>query len=288
MTVPHEILARRNSRRNLVSRSVIFLLVVLSVIAVIPLLSIFFYVLGKGIAGINWAFFTQIPAPIGEPGGGMANAIVGSLKILGVAALMGIPWGVAVGFYLAEFGEEGKFAETVRLIIDLLASAPSIVVGLFAYAAIVVPMGKFSAYAGAFALTVIMLPIIARSTEEVVKRVPNSIREAGLALGLPRWKVISNIVARTSMAGIITSVILAIARVSGETAPLLFTAFNNQFWSSGLDNPTASLPVQIYTYAISPFEEWHQQAWAGALVLIMFVLVLNLATRLIFSQQRVE
>jgi phosphate transport system permease protein len=214
----------------------------------------------------------------------MANAIVGTGILVALASLIGIPVGIGAGVYLAEYGR-GKLATLLRFAIDLLASVPSIIVGLFAYAMLVVPLKRFSALAGACALAVIMIPIVARTTEELLRLVPQHIREAGLGLGIPRWKVILRIVLRGSLGGIATGVMLAIARAAGETAPLLFTALNNQFWSHRLDEPIASLPMQIYTYAISPYDEWHRQAWGGALLLMIFVLGLNLGTRAILRRQ---
>lgn len=255
-----------------------------SLFAVAPLLAVFVYALEKGISGVNLEFFTQLPAPVGEEGGGMANALVGTGILLGLASCIGIPLGVLTGVFLSEFGR-GKIATLVRFSVDVLTSVPSIIIGLFAYALVVVPMKHFSALAGAVALAIVMVPIIARATEEILKLVPVHVREAGLALGIPRWKVILRVVLPGSLGGITTGVMLAVARAAGETAPLLFTAFNNQFWARGVDQPIASLPVQIYTYAISPYEEWHRQAWAGAFVLITFVLSLNLLTRLILRRR---
>ena len=249
-----------------------------------PLLSVFIYVIQRGVSSVNWNFFTQLPTPVGETGGGMGNALLGTAWLVGLASLVGVPWGIAAGVYLSEYGR-GKLATTLRFVTDLMTSIPSIIIGLFAYALIVLPMKRFSVLAGAASLAVIMIPVVTRTTEELLKLVPVHIREAGLALGLPRWKVTLRIVLRGSMGGIATGVMLAVARVAGETAPLLFTAFSNRFWNRGLDQPTASLPVQIYTYAISPYEDWHRQAWAGALVLVLFVFVLNLTTRLVLRRQ---
>ncbi|MBY0472418.1 phosphate ABC transporter permease PstA [bacterium] len=254
-------------------------------LVLIPLLSVFAYVVKQGISSVNWNFFTQLPKPVGETGGGMANALLGTIELVLLAMLVGVPWGVATGVYLAEYGR-GKFARALGFCVDLMTSVPSIVVGLFTYTILVMPFKRFSAMAGGASLAIIMIPIVARTTEELLKLVPNHIREAGLALGIPRWKVTLWIVLRGSMSGIITGVMLAVARVAGETAPLLFTAFNNSYWSFKLDQPIASLPIQIYNYAISPFEDWHRQAWAGALVLVCFVLVLNLSTRILMRQPR--
>lgn len=282
--IPREVLGRHDGRRKLANAMMLAALYTLAIIAVTPLLAVFVYVLQKGFGGLTWEFFTELPKPVGESGGGMLNAIAGSAVLVGLASLVGIPWGIAAGVYLSEYGR-GKLARGLRLTTDLLTSVPSIVVGLFAYAVIVIPMGGFSAYAGGAALAVMMIPVVTKSTEEILKLVPTHIREAGLALGLPRWRVITSIVLRGSVKGLLTGVILSVARIAGETAPLLFTAFNNQFWPQGLRQPTPSLPVQIYTYAISPFEEWHNQAWAGALFLILFVFALNITTRLIFARK---
>jgi phosphate transport system permease protein len=250
-----------------------------SVLAIVPLLSVFVYVFQQGFPALNWAFFTNLPAPVGETGGGMGNAVIGTLILVGLAAVIGVPVGISAGIYLSEYGI-GKIAASLRFSIDLLASVPSIIIGLFAYALLVIPLKSFSAYAGSAALAVIMIPTIARSTEELLKLVPTHIREAGLALGIPRWKVIVKIVLRGSLSGIMTGVMLSVARAAGETAPLLFTALNSRFWPSGLRAPIASLPVQIYTYAISPYDDWHHQAWAGALLLVGSVFIFNLLTRL--------
>lgn len=254
-----------------------------AIVALTPLFSVLAYVITKGLPGLNLAFFTQIPKPVGEAGGGMANALVGTCTLVGIASLIGVPWGIAAGVYLSEYGQS-RVASLVRFGTDMLASVPSIVIGLFVYALVVVPMGGFSALAGGVALGILMIPTIARSTEEMLRLVPTHIREAGLALGLPRWKVILRIVLRGCVSAISTGVILAIARVAGETAPLLFTALNNRFWHQGLVQPIASLPVQIYSYAISPFSEWHTQAWAGALVLVLLVFVVNIGTRVFFRR----
>lgn len=254
-----------------------------SLVAVAPLFAILIYVIQKGGPALNWEFFTEIPKPVGETGGGLANAIVGTMVLVGLGAVVGVPIGIGAGVYLSEYGR-GKLATALRFSIDLLASVPSIIVGLFAYAMLVVPLKRFSALAGAIALAVIMIPIIGRTTEELLRLVPQHIREAGLALGIPRWKVILRVVLRGSLGAIATGVMLAVARAAGETAPLLFTALNNQFWSHRLDEPIASLPMQIYTYAISPYDDWHAKAWGGALLLMLFVLGLNLGTRAILKK----
>jgi phosphate transport system permease protein len=278
------LLSKRDPSRKVRNVLMIGLLLLAALVAVAPLLAVFVYALERGISGVNVAFFTRLPAPVGEEGGGMANALVGTGVLLGLASCIGIPLGVFTGVYLSEFGR-GKVASLVRFSVDVLTSVPSIIIGLFAYAVVVVPMKHFSALAGAVALAIVMVPIIARATEEILKLVPVHVREAGLALGIPRWKMILRIVLPGSIGGITTGVMLAVARAAGETAPLLFTAFNNQYWARGIDQPIASLPVQIYTYAISPYEEWHRQAWAGAFVLICLVLSLNLLTRLILRRR---
>jgi phosphate transport system permease protein len=214
----------------------------------------------------------------------MANAMLGSLVMIALASAVGIPMGIAGGVYLSEYGP-GKLASTLRFSIDLLASIPSIIIGLFAYAMLVLPMKRFSALAGGLALAIIMIPTVARTTEELLRLVPIHIREAGLALGIPRWRVTLSVVLRGALGGIMTGVMLAVARAGGETAPLLLTALNSQFWFKGVDQPVASLPVQIYNYAISPYDDWHRQAWAAALILVLFVFILNLITRLLIRRQ---
>jgi phosphate transport system permease protein len=250
--------------------------------ALLSLGGVFSYLIFKGLPSVNFDFFTKLPSPVGETGGGMANALVGSSILVVLASLVGIPWGIATGVYLSEYGR-GKLGTLVRFSVDMLASVPSIVVGLFIYVLLVKPMHRFSAIAGGAALAILMIPTVARTTEELLRLVPEHIREAGLALGIPRWKVTLRLVLRGCVAGITTGVMLSIARVAGETAPLLFTALNNRFWHQGLDQPIASLPVQIYTYAISPFDDWNRQAWAGALLLVVFVFTLNIVTRFILK-----
>lgn len=274
----------RNQRRKAINLLVSTLAFLCAAITIIPLLMILGHLLSQGMAALNLDFFTRLPKPVGEAGGGMANAIVGTLTLIGLACLIGLPIGVIGGIYLAEFGDN-KTGWCVRFLSDVLNGTPSIVIGIFAYTVVVLPMRRFSALAGGFALGIIMIPTVIRATEELVKLVPISVREAGLALGIPQWKVILRIVLPSAKAGIVTGVILALARIAGETAPLLFTAFGNQFWQRGLDQPIASLPVQIFTYAISPFEDWHRQAWAGALVLIAMILLTSILTRLVTKGQ---
>ena len=238
---------------------------------------------------IDWkdlGFFIHTPTPVGVPGGGMGNAILGTLTLVAIASCVGLPIGILAGVYLSEFGKKSKFAWMVRFTADVLSGVPSIVTGIVAYALIVKTMHHFSALAGGVALGFMMIPITTRTTEELVKMVPHSIREASWALGVPQWKTILSIVIRTARNGILTGVLLSIARIAGETAPLLFTAFNNQFWPHGINEPTASLTVQVFTYAISPFEDWHDQAWTGALVLLLLVLGVNMAAKLLFKNPR--
>jgi phosphate transport system permease protein len=245
-------------------------------------ISVLFFILGyiiyHGISGVDLNFFTKLPKPVGETGGGMANAIVGTIKLVALASLLGVPVGLMGGIYLAEFGR-GPVAFWVRYATDVLNGVPSIVMGIFAYTILVLPFKKFSAMAGGFALGVMMIPIAVRSTEEFLKVVPWVVREAGLALGLPKWKVILFVVIPTCFRGLLTGILLDISRVAGETAPLLFTAFSNRYWAKGWMEPIASLPVMIYTYAIAPYEDWHRQAWAAALVLVSLVLLTNTITR---------
>ena len=240
------------------------------VLVLAPLVAIFAYLVYKGIGSVNLAFLTQIPKPPGELGGGMANAIAGSVVILALASLLGVPVGIGAGIYLAEYGRN-RFGDSIRFVSDVLNGVPSIVIGIVAYAIVVLRQKHFSALAGGVALAIMMIPTITRTTEEMLLLVPNVLREAAYGLGIPRWRTMLSIVLRTATSGIITGVMLAFARVAGETAPLLFTAFGNQYWNWKLDQPTAALPLQIFTYAISPYDDWHRQAWAGALVLIVLI-----------------
>ncbi len=250
--------------------------------------SVLFFILGylvyHGGKNVNWSFFTRLPKPVGEPGGGMANAIVGTAKLMFVAVLLGAPVGIVSGVYLSEFG--GKtLSFFVRYTADLLNGVPSIVIGIFAYAIIVLPARHFSTLAGGFALGIMMIPIILRGTEEFLKAVPNTLREGGMALGVSKCRTVLTLVVPAASSGIIAAVMLALARIAGETAPLLFTAFSNRYWSPGFNEPIASLPVMIYTYAIGPYPEWHEQAWTAGLVLLGLVVVLNVATRLVFARK---
>jgi phosphate transport system permease protein len=254
-----------------------------SVLVLAPLLAIFGYLVYKGIGSINLAFLTQTPKPVGEAGGGMANAIVGSALILGIGSLIGVPLGIGAGIYVAEIGR-GAFAKVVRFTADVLNGVPSIVIGMAVYALVVIRQGHFSAVAGGIALGIMMIPTIARTTEEMLLMVPHTIREAALGLGIPQWRTTLSIALRTAASGVITGVMLAFARVAGETAPLLFTAFGNQFWNLNPNEPTAALPLQIFVYAISPFDEWHKQAWAGSLVLITLIVGAVFMVRLATSR----
>ncbi len=271
--------------RKLVNQLMLGLCYLFLGIGIAVLIAVLGYTVAQGASSINLEFFTNTPQPVGETGGGVANAIVGSFIIVAVAMVIGLPIGIGSGVYLAEYGR-GRLADTVRFFADVLTGIPSITIGLFAYTLLVVPLHTFSAIAGGFALGIIMLPVLTRTTEEMVRLVPNSLREGALALGIPRWRMILSIILPTAMGGIATGVILSVARVAGETAPLIFTAFGNQFWSSSLSQPIAALPLQIFTYAIAPYDDWHRQAWAGALVLVFLVLVLSVAAR-VFVARRV-
>lgn len=271
--------ARRGTRRRRATSAVMSVLMVLAVvITALPLLLILGYLIREGASALSPSFFTHMPAPVGESGGGMANAIVGTLILIGLASLIGLPVGMGAGLYLAEHAGT-RLAAGVRFLADVLNGLPSIVLGIFAWQFLVRPIGHFSALAGGVALGVMLIPMVTRATEEMVRLVPASLREAALALGYPRWRVSMAIVLRTALAGIATGALVGIARIAGETAPLLFTAFGNQFWSTSLRQPIAALPLQIFNYAISPYDEWHAQAWAGALVLIAIVLALSLLAR---------
>lgn len=273
-------MVRSYAYRRTVDRLVRGACVAASAIALLPLFLVLYYVTARGVGGLDLDFFTELPKPVGETGGGAANAIVGSLELVGLACLFGIPPGVLAGVYLAEFGAT-KFGRVVRFAADVMAGVPSITVGIFVYSLIVLRTKQFSAYAGGVALAVIMLPTVTRTTEELLRLVPEALREAALGLGVSKWRTTLSIVLRTAAPGVATGIMLAVARVAGETAPLLFTSFSNRFWANGLNQPTASLPVQIYTYAVSPYEDWHRQAWAAALVLVLLVLGLNISARVL-------
>ena len=251
-----------------------------ALLVIAPLGLVFFHLLENGASSVNWDFFTKLPTPVGVAGGGMVNAIVGSLKLLALAAAIGIPVGVLGGVYLAEYGS-ARVNSLLRFVADVLNGVPSITWGVVVYGLVVLRFKGFSAYAGGLALGLIMIPLIIRTTEEVILLVPNGYREAALALGVSRWKTIVHVVMKTASKGIITGILLALARVGGETAPLLFTAFGNRFWNHNLAEPIAALPLQISTYAISPYDDWHRQAWAGALVLVTGIFCINVLVRIL-------
>jgi len=259
------------ARRYVWNHAVTALSVLSTIVVIAPLVAILAYLIYKGASSLNLGFFTHIPAPVGEPGGGMANAIVGSGIVLALASLMGIPIGIAAGVYLAEFGRGKLLASAVRFTADVLNGVPSIVMGIAAWVVLVKGRG-FSALAGGVALAIMMIPTITRTTEEMLATVPHAIREAAYGLGVPKWRTVLSVTLKTASPGIITGCMLAFARVAGETAPLIFTAFGNQFWSFNLTEPIAALPLQIYVYAISPYDEWHRLAWAGSLVLIVMIM----------------
>ncbi len=268
-------------------KSLNVVMLTLTGVAAFAVVSVLFLILGyliyNGGKSLNWNFFTQLPAPVGEMGGGMANAIVGSMKLLLLAAALGLPVGLIAGVYLAEFGGR-TFSFVVRYTTDLLNGVPSIVMGIFAYALVVIPTKQFSTLAGGVALGIMVIPITLRSTEEFLRSVPGTLREGAMALGASKWRTIVTVVLPAARGGIITGMLLSMARVAGETAPLLFTALGNQFWSPGWNQPTSSLPLMIYTYALSAYEDWHRQAWAAGLVLLALVLLANVGTRLALSR----
>lgn len=267
----------RRRTTNVVMLSISFLA---AIITIAPLVLIFYYTISKGIANLNINFFTKLPTPVGESGGGMVNAIVGTLILIAIGGGIGIPVGIFSGVYLSEFGKN-KFGAIVRFFADVLSGIPSIVVGVVAYTLVVIPMRHFSALAGGIALAILMIPTITRTTEEMIKLVPQSFREAGLALGIPKWKITLMIVLKTAWKGIATGILLGLSRAAGETAPLLFTSLGNRFWSTSIFQPIASLTVYIYQYASSPFKDWNDQAWTAALVLIILISLLSLVFRFI-------
>ncbi len=277
-------MSARRLRRRLVSGTMTALVAVLSLVAVLALVLILGHLVAKGASSLDWSFFVKNPVPAGQSGGGVANAIVGTLIIVGLAALIGLPIGIGTGLYLAEYGS-GRLGWTVRFVADVLNGTPSIVVGIFAWTWLVKPMGHFSALAGSVALAVLMVPMLARTTEEMVRLVPHSLREAALALGYPRWRTSLRVIARTALAGIVTGCLVGIARVAGETAPLLFTALGNLNFSTSVLQPMQTLSLQIYVYATGPFDEWHRLAWAAALVLMGLVLLLSLTARWAIRQR---
>jgi phosphate transport system permease protein len=265
-------------RRRITDHVMTGVAVLTVILVLVPLFAIFAYLVYRGVGSINWAFLTQTPKPVGETGGGMANAIVGSGFILGLASILGVPVGVGAGIYVAEYGRN-RFGDVIRFTADVLNGVPSIVIGIVAYSIVVLYQKHFSALAGGVALAIMMIPTITRTTEEMLLLVPQALREAAYGLGIPRWRTTLSITLRTATSGVITGIMLAFARVAGETAPLLFTAFGNQFWNLRADQPTAALPLQIFNYAISPYDEWHRQAWAGALVLIILIVTAVAAVR---------
>jgi phosphate transport system permease protein len=269
--------------RKFVSNFMLTMTGVCALVAVSVLFFILGYLVYHGGTSISWNFFTKLPAPVGEAGGGMANAIVGSAKLLLLASLIGVPIGFFGAIYLAEFSGS-TIAFIVRYAADLLNGVPSIVIGIFAYSLVVLPFKHFSTFAGGFALGLMMIPVTLRSTEEFLRAVPNALREGAMALGASKWKTIATIIVPAAYRGILTAILLAFARVAGETAPLLFTAFGNRFWSPGWNQPTASLPVMIFTYAIAPYDDWHRQAWAAGLVLLGLILVVNIVARGILAR----
>ncbi len=277
-------MSARRLRRRIVSGTMTALVAVLSFVAVLALVLILGYLVAKGASSLDWSFFVKNPVPAGQAGGGVANAIVGTVIIVGLAALIGLPIGIGTGLYLAEYGS-GRLGWVVRFVADVLNGTPSIVVGIFAWTWLVKPMGHFSALAGSVALAVLMVPMLARTTEEMVRLVPHSLREAALALGYPRWRTSLRVIARTALAGIVTGCLVGIARVAGETAPLLFTALGNLNFSTSVLQPMQTLSLQIYVYATGPFDEWHRLAWAAALVLMGLVLLLSLAARWAIRQR---
>jgi phosphate transport system permease protein len=274
-------------RRQFSNGLALGLITLAALVVTVPLFLILGTVIFRGIGELNWAFLTQIPKPVGEEGGGMANAIAGSIALLGVASLIGVPLGIGAGVFLAEYGRN-KWGNIVRFTADVLNGVPSIVIGLTAYALVVVVQKHFSLLAGSVALGIMMIPTICRTTEEVLLLVPQSIREAALGLGIPRWRTIVSVVLRTASAGIVTSIMLAFARIAGETAPLVFTAFGNMYWNMKLNQPTAALPLQIYTYAVMPYDQAHRQAWTGALVLISMIMITVILFRFIASRGAIK
>ncbi|HEV8434329.1 MAG TPA: phosphate ABC transporter permease PstA [Thermoanaerobaculia bacterium] len=267
------------ARRKMISRLAEIFCAFSVVVALVPLALILFYVVKEGFGALNWAFFTHMPKPVGETGGGMANAIVGTLILVAIAALFAVPIGCMSGIYLSEY-PGSRFADVVRFSADVLNGVPSIVIGIFAYGLVVLPVKRFSAIAGGVALGFLMLPIIVRTTEELLRLVPGGLREGALALGATRSRAVFSVILPAALPGILTGILVALARVAGETAPLLFTAFNNTFFSTNVAQPMASLTVQVYTYANSAFDDWHRQAWAGAFLLVMMILTLSIVARL--------
>jgi phosphate transport system permease protein len=270
----------RLARRRLLSNTVVVLCAAAVILALVPLALVFFYVIRQGFSSLDWNFFTKMPRPVGETGGGMANAILGTLYLIVIASVIAIPIGLISGIHLSEY-RRSRFASLVRFTADVLNGVPSIVIGIFAYGIAVLPVHRFSAIAGGVALSLMMIPIIARTTEELLNLVPGTLREGALALGATRSRAVWSVMVPAALPGIMTGILVALARIAGETAPLLFTSFNNRFFSTSLTQPIASLTVQVYTYAISPYEDWHRQAWAGALVLVSIVFLFSLLARIV-------
>jgi len=268
---------KNRKRKNIIMHGFV---IFLTLLALIPLFSIIGYILVKGFNAIDWSFLTNLPKPVGEPGGGIANAILGTLTLVGIAALIGLPVGVFAAIYINEYAPKSRFATVFRFIIDILLGIPSVVIGIFAYLAFVKPFKHFSAISGSLALAIIFIPIVVRSTENILALVQDDLRDGSYALGASKWQTIRKIVLPTALKGIVTGIMLAIARIAGETAPLLFTAFGNSFWAKSLNTPIASLPAQIFEYARSPYDDWIQKAWGAAFILIVMVLLTNIAARI--------
>lgn len=271
-------------RRKITNQVAAVLLGLAAVLAVIPLFSILWYVLKQGLSGISLTFFTNLPAPVGVPGGGMGNAVVGTLELVLIASVISIPIGLGAGIYLYEYGNN-KLGAVIRFLSDILSGVPSIIVGLLVYLLVVLPMGGFSALAGGISLAIIMIPVLTRTTEQMIRLVPDSLREASLALGATQTQTLIKVILPTAIRGITTGIMLAMARAMGESAPLLFTAFGSSFWNMKLDQPIAALPLQIYVYAISPYDEWHSQAWAGALTLVGIVMIITIIARILTREK---
>ena len=270
----HQSFLRTRQRRAIWDKFMVFILSLCAIGILFILFNILTHLFIQGVSSLNLDFFTHLPKPVGEKGGGMANGIAGTLTLLVLAICVGVPIGLGSGVYLSEYAD-ARFARAVRFLSDVMNGIPSIVYGIFAYIVCVLPMKSFSALSGGFALGIMMIPMITRTSEQFVRMVPSQLREAGLALGVPKWRVTLDIVIPSALAGITTGVMVALARVAGETAPLLFTAFGNHYWQRSLTQPIAALPLQVFSYAISPFDDWHRQAWAGAIVLILMVLMIN-------------
>jgi len=285
--IPSSLSGTRWQRRKLVNALMLVLIVLALVVSLVPLIAVLAYVVINGLPGLSGSLFTKLPRPVDVGAGGMANSMVGSLLIVGIASVLGTALGIAGGVYLAEYGH-GRFAILVRFFADVLSGIPSITIGLFVYVLLVVPMKSFSALAGAVALAILMLPLVVRTTEEMLKLVPGSLREAGMALGVPRWRVVLSVMLPAAVSGIITGTLLAVARIAGETAPLLFTAFGNEFWQRSLLKPIDAVPLRLFKYAIGPYDVWHRLAQGAVLVLILFVLLLSVGARYYAGRNRLQ